>query len=58
VIELDLGEVIGPVTLSWLALSGAERRAVAAQADVSRLSWETQLASLPTILAKAAARLA
>jgi glycosyltransferase involved in cell wall biosynthesis len=41
-------------TLSLLALSGAERRAVASQADVRQLDWDTQLASLPTILAKAA----
>ena len=41
-------------TLSLLALSGAERRAVASQADVRQLDWDTQLASLPTFLAKAA----
>jgi sugar transferase (PEP-CTERM/EpsH1 system associated) len=51
----DSPQAFAQQTLSLLGLSGAERRAVAAHADVSRLSWETQLASLPAILEKATA---
>jgi len=43
-------------TLALLALSGAERRAVAARADVSQLTLETQLAPLHTILVAAASQ--
>ena len=43
-------------TLSLLALSGQERRALAAQADLCGLNWEHQLAPLREILAKAASQ--
>jgi sugar transferase (PEP-CTERM/EpsH1 system associated) len=40
--------------LGLLALTGPERRAIAASARLSALSWESQLAPLPGILAAAA----
>jgi sugar transferase (PEP-CTERM/EpsH1 system associated) len=50
----DSPQAFAEQTLALLGLSGAERRAVAARAEVGRLDWETQLASLPTILNRAA----
>jgi glycosyltransferase involved in cell wall biosynthesis len=50
----DSAQAFAQQTLSLLGLSGAERRAIAAQADAAGLDWETQLASLPTILNRAA----
>jgi hypothetical protein len=42
-------------TLSLLAMTGEDRRAIAARADLGRLSWESQLRPLHGILADAAA---
>ena len=42
-------------TLSLLDLTGAQRRALAASADLERLSWESQLQPLYRLLADAAA---
>ena len=53
----DSRQAFAEQTLALLGLSGAERRAVALRADVGRLDWETQLASLPTILNRAAGNL-
>ena len=50
----DSASAFAQQTLSLLALSGARRRAVAAQADFSQMTIETQLAPLHTILAAAA----
>jgi glycosyltransferase involved in cell wall biosynthesis len=43
-------EAFAQQVLSLLALSGAERRAVAAKADLTTLTWERQLAPLHDIL--------
>jgi sugar transferase (PEP-CTERM/EpsH1 system associated) len=50
----DSPEAFAQQTLSLLRLSGAERRAMAAQAVGWRLDWETQLAPLHAILSQAA----
>jgi sugar transferase (PEP-CTERM/EpsH1 system associated) len=52
----DSPESFARETLSLLALSGRERRAVAAQADLRALSWDARLAPLHEILAAAASQ--
>jgi len=52
----DEAPALAQQTLSLLALSGAERRATAAKADVTALDYETQLAPLHAILAAAASQ--
>jgi len=49
----DTPESFADEILSLLALSGAERRALAAQANLSGLTWERQLAPLVEVLAGA-----
>ena len=50
----DSADTFAEHTLALLALSGAERRTLAAKADLGRLSWECQLAPLHAILDEAA----
>jgi polysaccharide biosynthesis protein PslH len=50
----DTAATFADATLSLLQLSGQERRAVAASADLSALSWDHQLEPLHGILTKAA----
>jgi sugar transferase (PEP-CTERM/EpsH1 system associated) len=51
----DSAEAFAAETVSLLALSGRERRAVAAQANLAALTWDARLAPLHEIL-RAAAR--
>ena len=51
----DAAQPFADEVLSLLEMTGAERRAVAASARIESLSWESQLRSLRTILADAAA---
>jgi hypothetical protein len=48
-------EVFASWTLSLLDLTGTERRAIAARANLAQLSWESQLEPLHRLLAEAAA---
>ncbi|MCU1385640.1 MAG: hypothetical protein JWL71_4337 [Acidobacteria bacterium] len=49
----DSAEAFAHETVSYLAMTGAQRRAVAAAADLRGLAWETQLRPLVGILADA-----
>ena len=51
----DLPGDFAEQTLALLAMSGSARRAIAESADLSGLSWQSQLAPLYDILANAAA---
>jgi sugar transferase (PEP-CTERM/EpsH1 system associated) len=51
----DSRQAFADETIALLSLSGAERRAIAACADMRGLDWQTRLAPLPAILASAAA---
>jgi hypothetical protein len=52
----DSSEAFAQQTLALLALSGHERRALVAQADLCSLTWERQLLPLHEILTKAASQ--
>ena len=52
----DSPQVFSRDVVALLAMTGAERRAVAARAALDRLSWDSQLAPLPQILEAAAKR--